>query len=94
MSHFGDLLKGKVTAPVVDEVPSKPEVVTVVETSNEGEVNFSGMSKKQLENYGRTVGYEVIEHVPPKDIGEISATKIRETKHFADGFHEGEWEKD
>ncbi len=45
-------------------------------------------------NYGRTVGYEVIEHVPPKDIGEISATKIRETKHFEDGFHEGEWEKD
>ena len=59
MSHFGDLLKGKVTAPVVDEVPSKPEVVTVVETSNEGEVNFSGMSKKQLENYGRTVGIEL-----------------------------------
>ena len=59
MSHFGDLLKGKVTAPVVNEVPSKPEVVTVVETSNEGEVNFSGMSKKQLENYGRTVGIEL-----------------------------------
>ena len=59
MSHFGDLLKGKVTAPVVDEVPSKPEVVTVVETSNEGEVNFSGMSKKQLEAYGRTVGIEL-----------------------------------
>ena len=59
MSHFGDLLKGKVTAPVVDEVPSKPEVVTVVETSNEGEVNFSGMSKKQLESYGRTVSIEL-----------------------------------
>ena len=59
MSHFGDLLKGKVTAPVVDEVPSKQEVVTVVETSNEGEVNFSGMSKKQLESYGRTVGIEL-----------------------------------
>ena len=28
-------------------------------------------------NYGRGVGYEIIEHVPPKDIGEISATKIR-----------------
>ena len=28
-------------------------------------------------NYGRNVGYEVIEHVPPKDIKEISATKIR-----------------
>jgi cytidyltransferase-like protein len=28
-------------------------------------------------NYGRGVGYDIIEHVPPKDIGEISATKIR-----------------
>ena len=29
-------------------------------------------------NYGRGVGYEIIEHEPPKDIGAISATKIRE----------------
>jgi cytidyltransferase-like protein len=29
-------------------------------------------------NYGRGVGYDVIEHVPPKEIGEISATSIRE----------------
>ncbi len=29
-------------------------------------------------NYGRGVGYDIIEHVPPEDIGEISATKIRE----------------
>jgi|TARA_E500000178_G_C16607293_1_gene567415 nicotinamide mononucleotide adenylyltransferase len=29
-------------------------------------------------NYGRGVGYEVIEHVPPDDIKEISATKVRE----------------
>ena len=28
-------------------------------------------------NYGRGVGYEIIEHEPPKDIGEISATEIR-----------------
>jgi cytidyltransferase-like protein len=28
-------------------------------------------------NYGRGVGYDVIEHVPPSDIKEISATKIR-----------------
>ena len=28
-------------------------------------------------NYGRGVGYDIIEHVPPKDIGDISATKIR-----------------
>ena len=29
-------------------------------------------------NYGRGVGYDIIEHVPPSKIGEISATKIRE----------------
>ena len=29
-------------------------------------------------NFGRGVGYDVIEHVPPADIAEISATKIRE----------------
>lgn len=29
-------------------------------------------------NYGRGVGYEIIEHIPPKNIKEISATKIRE----------------
>jgi len=28
-------------------------------------------------NYGRGVGYDIIEHVPPKQIGDISATKIR-----------------
>ena len=29
-------------------------------------------------NYGRGVGYEINEYAPPKDIGKISATKIRE----------------
>ncbi len=28
-------------------------------------------------NYGRGVGYSIIEHVPPKEVGKISATKIR-----------------
>lgn len=28
-------------------------------------------------NYGRGVGYDIIEHVPPKKIGKISATEIR-----------------
>tara|TARA_Y100000590_G_C15748301_1_gene1023088 strand:+ start:1342 stop:1680 length:339 start_codon:yes stop_codon:yes gene_type:complete len=32
-------------------------------------------------NYGRGVGYDIIEHVPPKVIGKISATKIRENKN-------------
>ena len=30
-------------------------------------------------NYGRTVGYDVIEHTPPNNIKEISATKIRKS---------------
>ena len=29
-------------------------------------------------NIGRGVGYDVIEHIPPADIEQISATKIRE----------------
>ena len=29
-------------------------------------------------NYGRSVGYDVIEHEPPSDIKSISASKIRE----------------
>tara|TARA_B100000965_G_scaffold75930_1_gene60176 strand:- start:12759 stop:13088 length:330 start_codon:yes stop_codon:yes gene_type:complete len=31
-------------------------------------------------NYGRGVGYEIIEHVPPSDIGKISATEIRKKR--------------
>lgn len=29
-------------------------------------------------NFGRGVGYDIIEHVPPQEISDISATKIRE----------------
>lgn len=29
-------------------------------------------------NYGRGVGYDIIEHIPPRNISQISATKIRE----------------
>jgi cytidyltransferase-like protein len=31
-------------------------------------------------NYGREVGYEFIEHLPPNDVKKISATKIRNNK--------------
>ena len=31
-------------------------------------------------NYGRDVGYEVIEHAPSKEVKEISGTKIRNKK--------------
>ena len=29
-------------------------------------------------NFGRGVGYDIIEHEPPTEVKEISATKIRE----------------
>ena len=44
----------------------------------EGRVVTSIIPDIESINYGRGVGYDVIEHVPPKEIGEISATSIRE----------------
>jgi ATP sulfurylase len=29
-------------------------------------------------NFGRGVGYDIIEHIPPPEVAQISATKIRE----------------
>jgi len=28
-------------------------------------------------NYGRGVGYDIVEHIPPQQVGKISATEIR-----------------
>jgi phosphopantetheine adenylyltransferase len=36
-------------------------------------------------NYGRSVGYDVIYHEPPKEISNISGTKIRNGKINSDG---------
>jgi hypothetical protein len=36
-------------------------------------------------NYGRGVGYEVIYHEPPQEVGDISGTKIRQGKINPDG---------
>ena len=44
----------------------------------EGRIKITIVPDIESINYGRGVGYEVIEHVPPQDIKEISATKIRE----------------
>ena len=49
----------------------------------DGKVITSIIPDIESVNYGRGVGYQIIEHVPPKEIGEISATKIRE-KLFKD----------
>ena len=44
----------------------------------EGKVVTSIIPDIESINYGRGVGYDIIEHVPPTEIGEISATSIRE----------------
>ena len=61
---------------------STDQVVSNLEREYENEVE-NGMVKVipipdiESVNYGRGVGYEINEFVPPKDIGQISATEIR-----------------
>ena len=45
---------------------------------NEGKVILMIIPDIESINFGRGVGYDVIEHVPPQEIHDISATKIRE----------------
>tara|TARA_B100000424_G_C22593614_1_gene332416 strand:- start:69 stop:419 length:351 start_codon:yes stop_codon:yes gene_type:complete len=47
------------------------------ELIQEGRIKIIIIPDIESVNYGRGVGYDVIEHVPPSDIKEISATKIR-----------------
>lgn len=44
----------------------------------EGKIFISIVPDIESINYGRGVGYDIIEHVPPSDIHDISATKLRE----------------
>ena len=69
--------------PIDDSNPySTDEVISNLEEEYSDEVK-SGMVKVigipdiESVNYGRGVGYEINEFVPPKDIGRISATEIR-----------------
>jgi nicotinamide mononucleotide adenylyltransferase len=50
----------------------------LIDLIQEGRVMISIIPDIDSVNYGRGVGYEIIEHVPPTEIKEISATKIRE----------------
>ena len=44
---------------------------------NVGTIDFVEMPDVESINYGRDVGYDIIEHKPPEDIKEISGTNIR-----------------
>ena len=48
----------------------------------EGKVITSIIPDIESVNYGRGVGYDVIEHIPPKEIGDISATSILSLIHI------------
>ena len=69
--------------PVDDSNPfSTKEVILNLEKEYHEEVE-NGMVKVipipdiESVNYGRGVGYEINEFVPPKEIGKISATELR-----------------
>ena len=71
--------------PVNDSNPfSTEDVIANLEKEYSEEVE-SGMVKVisipdiESVNYGRGVGYEINEFVPPEDIGKISATEIRKS---------------
>lgn len=69
MSRFGDLIRGNsaptpapAPAPVVDPVVEEPVVEAEEEVElipYESDVSLHDMSKKELEEYGRTVGIEL-----------------------------------
>ncbi len=44
----------------------------------EGRVKIFVIPDIESINIGRGVGYDIIEHIPPTEIGEISGTKVRE----------------
>jgi hypothetical protein len=64
MSKFGDLLKGGPPAPKVEAAPAPEPVAEEVLFTPEEEVlteasPLEEMSKKELEDYGRTLGIEL-----------------------------------
>ena len=68
MSRFGDLLRGGPPAPKVEAAPApepvveeSPDVVEeeLLEEAPETDVSLDDMTKKELEEYGRTLGIEL-----------------------------------
>lgn len=45
---------------------------------HEGRVIVMVIPNIESVNFGRGVGYDIIEHLPPQEVSDISATKIRE----------------
>jgi len=63
------------TAQEIEKMVHEGELKDLI---TDGRVVTSIIPDVESINYGRGVGYDIIEHVPPREIGEISATSIRE----------------
>jgi cytidyltransferase-like protein len=63
------------TAKEIEKMIHEGELKELIK---EGKVVTTIIPDIESINYGRGVGYDVIEHIPPDEIGEISATLIRE----------------
>ena len=63
------------TAQEIEQMVHEGELKDLI---TDGRVITSIIPDIESINYGRGVGYDIIEHIPPTEIGEISATSIRE----------------
>jgi phosphopantetheine adenylyltransferase len=70
----------KTAEEVLEYLQSHPYFI-----ENKDKVLISIIPDIESVNYGRGVGYEVIEHIPNEEIGNISGTKIREGKINREG---------
>ena len=62
-------------SPIQVMIKLTDELIDLIE---ESKVRIMIIPDIESVNIGRGIGYDVIQHVPPQDIHDISATKIRE----------------
>jgi nicotinamide mononucleotide adenylyltransferase len=68
------------------------QTVSIIEkyhTSKGEDVKVIVIPDIESVNFGRGVGYEINEYIPPKDVASISATGIRNSIKYDDGY----WKK-
>ena len=63
--------------PWTAKVIKKDIEINLHDLVEEGRVKVIIIPDIESVNYGRGVGYEIVEHIPPSDIKEVSATSIR-----------------